>query len=241
MKKITGINILTKDGEATVSSVELARGFGYERTQYFNELIEKHREDLEEFSALRFETVVRKTNKLVSGGIGETRLKTYFLTEYQALLIGTYTKTTAKSKEFRKILIQTFMSMRQTLLSSDKKQIERLVGIQARNKETEMIQKFVEYAKKQGSTHAEMYYTNISKMENKALFLVAEKYPNIRSKLNFKQLTYVKGADVIVEQALQEGMEEGLDYREIYKSARERIEIYSKLVPITPVPLELTS
>jgi len=70
----------------------------------------------------------------------------------------------------------------------------------------------VEYAKTQGSQSAEKYYLAISKMENKSLFLVEQKYPNLRDILGIAELGLIAVADTIVAKALAEGIEKAMHY-----------------------------
>src|SRR6185369_2019248 len=100
----------------------------------------------------------------------------------------------------------------------------RKAGKEVRVLTTDTIKAFVEYTKRQGSTKAEMYYANISKMENSALFLLEQTYPNLRHVLNINQLSTIKCADQIVIKALSDGMSDGLNYKDIYKLAKTRIE-----------------
>ena len=74
------------------------------------------------------------------------------------------------------------------------------------NKETDVIKQFIEYAVKQGSKsykkNPSLAYSNITKMENKSLFILENKVKNLRDILNCKQLDEIKQADEIVEKAL---------------------------------------
>ena len=135
------------------------------------------------------------------------------------------------------------MAMRKTLLqavTNRDNQLwleERETGKLQRRSTTDRIKEFVEYAEKQGSRNAKMYYMNISKMENKALFFIEQKYPNIRELMTGRQLNVIRSADMIVEEAIIEGMESGKGYREIYQECRRRVEQFSAMVPRTMIPL----
>ena len=88
-----------------------------------------------------------------------------------------------------------------------------------------------------GSTKAEMYYQNISKMENKGLFLIEEKFKNIREVLTGQQLQVLYSADQIVINALKDGMKNKMNYKEIYTLAKERIEVFASIIPKSIVPM----
>jgi hypothetical protein len=73
-------------------------------------------------------------------------------------------------------------------------------------------------------------------MENKALFLLEQKYTNLRDVLNIHQLSTVKSADMIVMKALNDGMEQKRHYADIYKLAKLRIESFAEIIGKTLVP-----
>lgn len=112
----------------------------------------------------------------------------------------------------------------------------RRTGILTRKQQTDIIKQFIAYCVAQGSKNAQKYYANLTKMENKFLFLITQRFPNIREHLNANQLLNIGTADHIVEKALIEGMEQGLDYHDIYKLAKKRIILYADLVGKTNVP-----
>ncbi|MGL5051569.1 MAG: hypothetical protein ACRC6E_13225, partial [Fusobacteriaceae bacterium] len=70
-----------------------------------------------------------------------------------------------------------------------------------------------------------------------ALFIILEKYPNVRNIMSIQQLMTIGTADQIVEKALMEGMELEMNYKDIYKMAKERVEKLSELMPKTTVPM----
>jgi hypothetical protein len=62
-----------------------------------------------------------------------------------------------------------------------------------------------------------------SKMENAAFFILKDKFKNIREILNITQLSKIIVADMIVNKAINDGMKEGMFYKDIFKLAKERI------------------
>lgn len=112
----------------------------------------------------------------------------------------------------------------------------RAEGKGDRRIETDAIKEFIEYAKSQGSKSAEKYYVNLSRMENKALFLVEQKYPNLRERLGISQLRTIQMADRIVAKALEDGMNQSLHYKEIYKLAKGQVETFAGCIGQSPVP-----
>jgi hypothetical protein len=92
-----------------------------------------------------------------------------------------------------------------------------------RRQETDVIKQFVEYAVSQGSKHADKYYIHYSKMENNAFFILQDKFKNVREILDITQLSKIIIADLIVKQAIIEGMEKEMYYKDIYTLAKDRV------------------
>ena len=125
--------------------------------------------------------------------------------------------TGKKAAEWKVKYITAFDQMEKTILhlasqKERKAQLEyqhaRAEGKFIRKEETDVIQKFVEYAAQQGSKNARMYYVNITKMEYKALFYFEQtlsKPNNFREWLDRMQLVQLSVADNIVSRTLQEG------------------------------------
>ena len=72
-------------------------------------------------------------------------------------------------------------------------------------------------------------------MENKALFILEQKFDNIRELLTGQQLMVISTADQIISYALKDGMNDNLHYKKIYILARDRVEAFTKIMPKTPV------
>lgn len=146
--------------------------------------------------------------------------------------------------KFKKKVVQEFCRMRrfiegQALQRHNAEYIEiRKSGKIIRHSETDVVKDFIEYATAQGSTHAKMYYVNISKMQNKALFLLDQKYKNVRDLLDISQLMTVASADKIVLKALKEGMSQGKKYQDIYIDAKNNVETFSKIHGKSEVKIE---
>jgi len=63
----------------------------------------------------------------------------------------------------------------------------------------------------------------ISKMENSAFFILQEKFKNVREILNIKQLSLIIVSDMIVRQAIIEGMDKEMFYKDIFQEAKKRV------------------
>jgi hypothetical protein len=73
-------------------------------------------------------------------------------------------------------------------------------------------------------------------VQNKALFLIEQKFKNIRDILNLQQLSTVVCADKIVTKALDDGMELKMGYKDIYQLAKKRIESFADIHGKTLIP-----
>ena len=223
--------VLEKNKPVTTSLI-IANGVKTEHHSVIT-LIRKHTKSLQEFGTVEFQ--IRK-----SGG---RPLEFAILNEEQTTFLITCMRNTEIVIEFKIKLVKEFYKMKKTLIAIIERQTDedwkrnRSIGKITRQEETDTIKEFVEYAKLQGSTKAEMYYQNISKMENKGLFLIEEKFKNIREVLTGQQLQVLCSADQIVINALKDGMKNKMNYKEIYTLAKERIEVFASIIPKSIVPM----
>ena len=222
--------VVIQKNETFSNSKVLAVGTDNEHNSVIR-LVRKHKDTLEEFGTLRFE--IEKTKG--------RPMEIVYLNESQTYFLMTAMKNSEKVVRFKKELVKEFMRMRKALISiqvmqqNKEWQQARLDGKAVRKETTDAIKDFVEYAVMQGSKSAVRYYGNITTMENKALFILEQKFDNVREVLNNHQLSTIKIADRIVYESLQEGMERGMHYKEIYKLAKERVETLATLVKPTIV------
>jgi phage regulator Rha-like protein len=202
------------------------------------ELIKTYKEDLEEFGVLSFE--MRKPNKNSKGGRPQ---EIYYLNEQQTTLILSYMRNSEVVRNFKKKLVKEFFKMREVLRNIysmkntdvwvETRQNQKLT----RKHETDTIKKFVEYAINQGSQSANRYYSLITTMENKALFIINDKFKNLKEVLTPRQLMNSSVCNEIVINALEEGMDKEMFYKDIFQLAKQRVEIFASVMPKTQVPM----
>ena len=213
-------------GVPVVSTLDVWQGLGVEHTAIIK-LIKKYKI---EFDA------IRTFSFLNAKSTGGRPSEFCFLDEEQATFLITLMRNSSIIVPFKFKLSREFYRMKNELmrLASQKQNAEYLetrnAGKETRMIATDAIKTFVDYATSQGSQSANMYYMTISKMENAALFLLDQKYPNLRDILDIHQLSTVKCADRIVIKALDDGMEGGLNYKDIYKLAKLRIESFAEVI-----------
>lgn len=106
----------------------------------------------------------------------------------------------------------------------------------ARREVTDTVQAFILYAESQGSTHAKHYYKHITTAAYKALFIVRDQGgSSFRDLLDSMQLSFLTTAEFVAAKAIEDGMRDGLFYRDIYKLAKDRIESFAGAIPRTNV------
>lgn len=196
-------------------------------------LIRRYEKDLKEFGTFRLEVQKSKGRPLEYA----------LLNEEQTTFLITLMRNNKVVIEFKKKLVKEFYKMKNILSdvlarqqNEEWKEI-RESGKITRKYQTDVIKSFVEYATEQGSKNAKMYYANITNMENKALFLVKEKFPNLRNVLTGQQLSVLTAADIAIQTAIKEGMYKKLHYKTIYQLAKQRMEDFENLIPKTTVPM----
>ena len=165
----------------------------------------------------------------------------YMLNEQQTIFLGTLFRNTDKVLDFKENLAKEFVKQRTWITNSimqrenpDWQNVRRDGKLVYRQK-TDVIKTFVEYATEQGSVNAKMYYTNLAKMENSALFFFNQKFKNMREVLTIKQLMQVSTADDVIEKALLEGIDQELHYKECYQLAKSRIIAFAEIIGKSPV------
>ena len=113
--------------------------------------------------------------------------------------------------------MEKIITEKQTAVWLETRQQGKLI----RKDETNVIQKLVEYAKEQGSTHADMLYMTYSKLANKMAGVTN------REQATILQLNDLSTMERIIAKVVIDGMSEGVYYKDIYKQSKERLETVS--------------
>lgn len=222
--------VVIKNNIPVVSTFDLFKRMGYSEHRNLKETIDAHIDAFNEFGVLRFETVKPKGEK------GGRPVKCYLLNEDQFTFLAMLMKNTKEVVLLKAKIAKEFIRMRQTLANLVAQQKDpnwqnvRADGKAVYLQKTDIIKQFVEYATAQGSQSANKYYVNLATMENKALFFIEAKYKNLREIMTIKQLMQVATADDVIEKALKEGMDSGMNYKDIYQLARERVIAFANII-----------
>lgn len=102
---------------------------------------------------------------------------------------------------------------------------EKWLGIrqetkQVRKNETDMIQKFVDYAISQGSQNAKRYYTHLTNLANKRCGIESGE----RDKVDQKTLLRLKSLETLIDMRLETLMNNNIPYKEVFTDVKCMIE-----------------
>jgi hypothetical protein len=197
------------------------------------ERIEKYENRIKNFGTLAFETRKSKGRNT----------KIYHLNESQAIFLITLMKNNEAVLNFKENLVKAFANMKKQLIymkeminSPEWKKIREETK-KVRFKETDEIKKMIEYARENGSENAENYYMHYSNLIWKHLFIVDEGYENIdRNFLTAEQLNIVASAENVIRKSINEGLENEVEYHEIYQNTKDKIKLLASLLEITKIP-----
>lgn len=201
--------VYLKKNEAFTDSMVIAKGTGNQHESVVR-ILTKHHKDFEDFGKLEF-------MDLKSGKRGRPT-KVYLLSEEQATLLVTYLDNTDVVRQFKKTLVHQFFVMRKFLAEKQTTVwIEaRQQGMITRKAETDVIKELVEYAKAQGSTHADMLYMTYSKLANTLCGIKS------RDEATSSQLHDLSIFENLILSMIRNGIEANMDYKQIYKECKAR-------------------
>lgn len=237
MKKEKPLVIFEKKLESWTTSLDVAEKFGKNHRHVMdkiNSLIEhlpKNRQMFQDITYIDYYKREQKAYNLTRDG-------------FSLLAMGF---TGKKALRWKLKYIDAFNGMERCLKIKLKNQADettqkaRIEGKKIRIGQTDVIKKFVAYAEGQGSTKANMYYMAITKMENKALFFIAEGLPkpnNLRDMLDTFQLFQLGTADRLICKVIEEGMEKELHYKDIFQLAKKKIEQFAEIIGVSGIPLQ---
>ena len=136
-----------------------------------------------------------------------------------------------KAAAFKEAYINAFNQMEKALVEHQSAEwLEaRAAGKIVRKEETDTIKKLVEYAKEQGSGHADMLYVTYTKLANK---IVGISKRAEASTIQLSNLTFIERA---IWHTIEDGMNEGVYYKEIYKRCKAKMEQIQQLAYLTAV------
>jgi phage regulator Rha-like protein len=205
--------VTVKRDEAFTNSMIIANGTDNQHPSVMR-LIKRHRRKLEKWGQVEFTDF-----KSINSGKGRP-IKIAFLNEQQATFLVTLLDNNDKVLDFKAELVDQFFKMRKVLIEKQTAVwVEtRKAGILTRRSETDVIKELIEYAKAQGSTHADMLYVTYSKLANKIAGV------SKRDLASVKQLNILDELESMIYHVIKLGMAAGKHYKEIYQDCKRRLE-----------------
>lgn len=150
--------------------------------------------------------------------------KMYFMTRdgFSLLAMGF---TGKQAMEFKINYINAFNQMEKLLLEKQTQQWirTRQQGKLTRNTETDTIKKLVEYAKAQGSEHADKLYITYSKLANK---IAGVQGRDIASVTQLNNLSLIEN---IILHVIDTGIKTEKHYKAIYQDCKARLETFKDI------------
>lgn len=227
-----------KKNELLVRTIDIYDKLGYKSHEAMKKVLFKNKDSFLKYGELveeRIKTVSRTVDTETSKDKGGRPNSSYLLNENHFLLLCVLSKNNPKIAIIKMAITDEFIAMRKKLAEYHTESLDyaknRYVGIGIHNKSREVVKEFIDYAKNQGASKgADFYYANIATMENKALFIFNKKYPNMREVLNIQQLVHIATADSIIEKTLAKGMDNGLNYKDIYQNCKTEIVKFSEII-----------
>ena len=209
--------VFIKGNDIFTDSLVIAEGTGNEH-RAVRRIIEKYTDDFKDFGKVCILNAPLKING------GTQNILYYQLNEEQATFLITLLRNSKVVVAFKKELVKQFFKMRQLLLEKSTQQwIEtRYQGKLTRRTETDTIQKLTEYAKEQGSVHADKLYMVYSKLANK----IAGIQSRDAASINQLNLSLIEN---IIFHVIEAGIKASKGYKEIYSDCKQRLENFKEI------------
>ncbi len=149
---------------------------------------------------------------------------TFFTEQGYLMLVKSFTDNLAW--DVQRQLVKNYFRKSQYLYWQE----TRLEAKNNRLLETDSIKEFVDYAKKQGSQHAERYYCSFTKLANKAAGITFD-----REKATIQQLNTLILIEHIISETIQYSMEHGKPYKDVYLDCKARIEQFKQVAYLNSI------
>lgn len=232
-------HITVRGGQVVTTSLDIAEKFGKRHDDVLKKINARYSADVNglNFAGVEiqfFRDNFRKTSYLDNKN---ERRPMYEITRdgFSFLVMGF---TGKKASEWKIKYIAAFNAMEQVISrqANTAWQELRRQGKATRLDETDTIKQFVEYATRQGSTKAQWYYKHITAATHKALFIIKDRSGQpFRDMLDNMQLSFLNTAEYVARNAINDGMRDGLFYKDIYALAKSKIEAVAATVGVTEV------
>ena len=241
------IEISLIDQEPRVDSRLIAAHMGVDHRSTFR-LVTKFQDKLEELGIVRFEIALTGRQ-----GMPE---KYVHLNEDQAVFLLTLTRNTPEVVALKLDLTKAFKryrdAARRALRQAERRtflewQAARQEGKSTRRELAAVLADFVEYARAQGSAHADRYFMNITRMIYRVFFSLPPAVERqlrhtIRDHLDARQLRDLATVEERLALEMDDQMDRGEPYKVIFEQARVFVGGLARIFKPSPVvPLGMAS
>lgn len=179
---------------------------------------QRHKERMDKFSI-----EVRSSQFMTPfNGLGKDKKAFMYVEQGIYAICGYSNKEIAE--RFNDWVYETIISIRKHGYYIASEKDDKWLGIrketkQVRRMETDTIKRFVEYAKSQGSTRADTYYTHFTKIANKRAGID----PGGRDSADQKTLLRLKSLETLIEMRLETLMHNEVPYKQAFLDIRDMI------------------
>ena len=229
--------IILRNDKLLISTNIIAKNCNVEHRSILR-LINTHRQDIEDFGKL-----IEDKEKIPKG----RPLNVFLLNEEQFTFLITLMQNSRTTVKAKKKITQEFFRMRKALLQVELNQqneewIEsREDGKLSRNKIVKEYKNYLEYAIKNGSKTYEnnpnLVYSKFTNMVNKSLFdfEFKPKSGETRNFMNKDQLDIISSAEISLQKIIQNEINKGTEYHNIYKISKSKMEQYADIIGKTKI------
>jgi phage regulator Rha-like protein len=223
--------IIVKNGILTVSTNIVAKECKIEHRSVLQQ-ISKHRKDFDEFGLL-----LQGKEKLKKGRPFEV----FYLNEEHFTFLIMLLQNSKQAVTFKKLINKQFHYMKKALLQvelnkQNKEWLEsREKGKETRKKVAKEYENYLKYAIENGSKTYEkkpqLAYSQFTNMINKSLFdfEFKPKAGTTRNYMTKDQLDIVNSAEILTQKIIQQEIDKGTEYHEIFKITKAKIKTYAEL------------
>ena len=214
---IVELTIKSFKGEARIDSRLIALELNIKH-QSLVENIRKYQIDFEHFGILLF-----KTGEIKGRGQPE---KYALLNEDQSIFLMTLSRNTPRVVQLKARLVMAFSRFRE----GQQSEADYLPFYHALHDE---VKHLAITAHDAGSTTPErIFHINVNKMINAAFGLPSGERPTLPPELR----VYITTANLLVRQSLRESLDAGLDHKNAYTEAKQRLSTYVQAIGATLLP-----
>lgn len=209
--------VYLKNDEAVCSSLDVAEKFGKRHADVLEKIEKILSEEPTENSVRCFLKTTYKDSKC--------EMRPMYLINRDGFTFLVMGFTGKKANEWKWNYIHAFNAM-ESILREKSTEVwleTRQQGKLTRKAETNVIQKLVEYAKEQGSEHADMLYMTYSKLANKMAGIRS------RDEATVTQLNNLSLMENIILNCIQNGIILEKNYKVIYQDCKRRLETFKDI------------